>query len=181
LEGVVAATSAICFIDGNAGRLVYRGYEIPDLVENVTFEETAHLLWDGELPNKTQLAALKQDLAASMGLPPHVQQLLRALPKQMQPMDALRTAVSALGAGQILNETSDRGFLALQMGVQLVIAPDLIRLRREPVKAKPAEADESDHQQSCFYPVQRPAVFASRRMEQCGHLVALRVRWELGV
>jgi citrate synthase len=107
LEGVVAATSAVCFIDGNAGRLVYRGYEIPDLVENVTFEETAHLLWDGELPNKAQLAALKQELAASMGLPAHVQQLLRAFPKQMQPMDALRTAVSALGATDPDLESND--------------------------------------------------------------------------
>ena len=65
LEGVVAANSEICFIDGMAGRLVYRGYEIGDLVENATFEETAYLLWEGKLPNRTELATLKNQLAAS--------------------------------------------------------------------------------------------------------------------
>src|SRR3954454_16828064 len=52
LEGVVATKSEICFIDGNAGRLVYRGYEIADLVEHATFEETAYLLWNDKLPNR---------------------------------------------------------------------------------------------------------------------------------
>ena len=60
LEGVVAAKSDICFINGIAGRLVYRGYEIGDLVENTTFEEVAYLLWEGKLPNRAELADLKQ-------------------------------------------------------------------------------------------------------------------------
>ena len=98
LEGVVAAKSEVCFIDGIAGRLVYRGYEIGDLVENTTFEEVAHLLWDGKLPNKQELAQLKKDIAANMALPEHVSKLLADLPGTMQPMDALRTACSALGA-----------------------------------------------------------------------------------
>src|SRR5947207_8015127 len=98
LEGVVAAKSDICFIDGQAGRLVYRGYEIPEVVENLSFEETAHLLWEGKLPNRTQLATLKNQLNAAMALPKHVQAILQALPPQTQPMDALRTAASALGA-----------------------------------------------------------------------------------
>src|SRR6185369_13028000 len=94
LEGVVAAKSAICFIDGVAGRLVYRGYEIGDLVEHTTFEEVAHLLWDDKLPNKAELADLKKQIAANMALPAHVVKLIEALPASMQPMDALRTAVS---------------------------------------------------------------------------------------
>ncbi len=98
LEGVVAAKSEICFIDGAAGRLVYRGYEIGDLVENASFEETAYLLWDGDLPDRTELQKFKSDLAASSKLPDHVIDLLRALPAETQPMDALRTAASALGA-----------------------------------------------------------------------------------
>ena len=97
LEGVVAAKSEICFIDGQAGRLVYRGYEIGDLVENASFEETAVLLWDGELPTKGALDQLKKDLGASAKLPPHVLAILKALPAETQPMDALRTAASALG------------------------------------------------------------------------------------
>src|SRR5437764_12923038 len=92
LQGVVAAPSGICFIDGNAGRLVYRGYEITDLVGQVSFEETAYLLWDEKLPNRTELAALKAQLSESLVLPPHVMSLIRALPPQTQVMDALRTA-----------------------------------------------------------------------------------------
>ncbi|MBA3273520.1 MAG: citrate synthase [Chthoniobacterales bacterium] len=98
LEGVVAAKSDICFIDGVAGRLVYRGYEIDDLVENTDFEDVCYLLWDGELPNRAQLDALNKELAVHASLPVHVHSLLKALPKETQPMDALRTAVSALGA-----------------------------------------------------------------------------------
>jgi citrate synthase len=98
LEGVVAAPSEICFIDGVAGRLVYRGYEIADLVENLCFEETAFLLWENKLPNKLELNELKSRLAAAAPLPAHVMAVLRALPAQTEPMDALRTAVSALGS-----------------------------------------------------------------------------------
>src|SRR5207247_6888326 len=98
LQGVVAAQSEICFIDGNAGRLVYRGYEIADLVEHATFEETAYLLWNGKLPNRAELTELKRQLGASATLPAHVMTILRALPAETQPMDALRAAASALGA-----------------------------------------------------------------------------------
>jgi len=98
LEGVVAAKSEICFIDGIAGRLVYRGYEIGDLVENTSFGEVAYLLWEGRLPNKQQFDQLKSDVAALMTLPEHVSKLLADLPAKMQPMDALRTACSALAA-----------------------------------------------------------------------------------
>ncbi|HWE92727.1 MAG TPA: citrate/2-methylcitrate synthase, partial [Tepidisphaeraceae bacterium] len=98
LEGVVAVQSEICFIDGNAGRLVYRGYDIADLVEHATFEETAFLLWDGKLPNRSELKTLREQLGASAALSPHVTGVLKALPPQTQPMDALRTAVSAAAA-----------------------------------------------------------------------------------
>src|SRR5690242_15955621 len=84
LEGVVAAKSEICFIDGNAGKLIYRGYDIADLVENATFEEVAFLLWDGKLPNKTELATLKKQLGESASLPEHVVTILRSLPRQTQ-------------------------------------------------------------------------------------------------
>jgi citrate synthase len=98
LEGVVAAPSEICFIDGIAGRLVYRGYEIGDLVENATFEETAYLLWDKELPNRAQLNQLKSEIAANVSLPEHVVAILKVLPHNTETMDALRTAVSALSS-----------------------------------------------------------------------------------
>ncbi|HWE04116.1 MAG TPA: citrate/2-methylcitrate synthase [Tepidisphaeraceae bacterium] len=98
LEGVVAVQSEICFIDGNAGRLVYRGYEIADLVENSTFEEVAYLLWDGKLPNRAELTSLKKELSGAQQLPPHVLGVLKALPAQTEPMDALRTAISSAAA-----------------------------------------------------------------------------------
>ena len=63
LEGIVATQSGICFIDGQAGKLIYRGYEIGDLVEHSIFEEVAHLLWDEKLPNKTELAELKKQIS----------------------------------------------------------------------------------------------------------------------
>src|SRR5947209_13351135 len=96
LQGVVAAQSEVCFIDGAAGRLVYRGYEIGDLVENATFEEVAHLLWDKSLPTRSQLDELKRELSAAAARPPHAVAVLKALPAKTQPMDALRTVVSAL-------------------------------------------------------------------------------------
>jgi len=98
LEGVVAAKSDICFIDGVAGELIYRGYDIGDLVENVSFEECAYLLWEGALPNRQQLQTLRSQLAAAAVLPKHVMAILSALPPKTQPMDALRTATSALSS-----------------------------------------------------------------------------------
>lgn len=101
LEGVVAVPSNICFIDGIAGRLVYCGYDIGDLVENLhplAFEQTCCLLWDGKLPNKARLEAVRRGLAEAIALPPHVMAILSALPKHTEPMDALRTAASALSS-----------------------------------------------------------------------------------
>jgi len=69
-----------------------------DVVENLSFEEVAFLLWEGRLPNQSELTTLKQELAAAMVMPRHVNAILHALPKQTEPMDALRTAASGLGA-----------------------------------------------------------------------------------
>ena len=96
LEGVVATTSGICYIDGNAGVLAYRGIDIHELADNATFEETCYLLWFGRLPKATELKDLHQRLASERNLDPAIISLLRNAPKQAQPMDVLRTAVSAL-------------------------------------------------------------------------------------
>jgi citrate synthase len=96
LEGVVAAETGICFIDGKQGRMIYRGYDIHDLAAHSSFEETAYLLWHGELPTQVQLDALNEDLAANRKLPGKVLSLLRIYAKDALPMDALRTTVSAL-------------------------------------------------------------------------------------
>lgn len=143
LEGVVAAKSGICFIDGIAGRLVYRGYEIGDLVEHASFEEVANLLWDDKLPNKTELAELKKQIAANMSLPAHVAKLLEVLPASMQPMDALRTAVSALGAADPdlkSNEPDANRRKAIRLTAQfptLVTAFNRLRAGQKPIPPDP--------------------------------------------
>ncbi|HEV8474246.1 MAG TPA: citrate/2-methylcitrate synthase [Methylomirabilota bacterium] len=98
LEDVVVSTSDICFIDGDKGRLLYRGYDIDDLVAHSTFEEVTYLLWYGALPTKKELDAHNKTLAASRRLPPKMIDLLRALPRKTTPMEVLRTGVSALSA-----------------------------------------------------------------------------------
>ncbi len=98
LEGVVAANSSICYIDGDAGVLAYRGIDIHDLAQNSTFEETCYLLWFGRLPKRAELADLNQRLAAARNLHPSIIELMRGLPKTALPMEVLRTAVSALSA-----------------------------------------------------------------------------------
>jgi citrate synthase len=97
LEGVVATTSKICYIDGEEGVLAYRGIDIHELADHSTFEETCYLLWNGSLPTKSQLKELHERLAAERKLDPAIIQMLRSLPKGAMPMDVLRTAVSALG------------------------------------------------------------------------------------
>src|SRR5438105_12191989 len=101
LEGIVAATTALSKVEGTAGRLIYRGYNIHDLARTISFEEVAYLLWFGHLPNEQELSGLKAQLAAARTLPAAVVQVLRALPATAEPMDALRTVTSAWGAGAI--------------------------------------------------------------------------------
>ncbi len=97
LEGVVATTSKICYIDGDLGVLAYRGIDIHELADNSTFEETCYLLWNGKLPNRNELKELQGRLAAERKLNPAILDFLRNAPKGAMPMDVLRTAVSALG------------------------------------------------------------------------------------
>jgi citrate synthase len=97
LEGVVATTSKICYIDGDLGVLAYRGIDIHELADNSTFEETCYLLWNGTLPKQSQLKELHERLAAERKLDPAIIDFLRSVPKGAMPMDVLRTAVSALG------------------------------------------------------------------------------------
>lgn len=98
LEGVLAAQSSICFIDGAAGRLTYRGIDIQDLAENSTFEETAYFLLFGDLPKQSELDAFTRQLQAERGVPKEIYTLLRTLPPTATPMEVLRTATSALSA-----------------------------------------------------------------------------------
>ncbi|MDR5695956.1 MAG: citrate synthase [Armatimonadota bacterium] len=139
LEGVVAATSTICFIDGKEGRLLYRGYDIADLAEKATFEEVCYLLWYGELPTGSQLQALREQLNASRALPEEILTLLRLFPKEAAPMDILRTAVSALGvidpqASENSAEANLNKAIRLTAQIPAIIAAfDRIRRGEEPI------------------------------------------------
>ncbi len=139
LEDVIAARSAICAIDGGAGRLFYRGYEIGDLAGAVPFEDVAALLWRGELPPSTEAAGFLARLAAARGLPAAVAALLRTLPRDCHPLDALRTGVSLAAAVDPDARANDpeanlRKSLRLMNRVpEIVAAWQRIRTGREPV------------------------------------------------
>jgi citrate synthase len=96
LEGVVAANSSICYIDGERGILAYRGIDIHELADNSTFEETCCLLWYGHLPSRDELSNFRRELSESRVMDPAIAALLKSFPKTAKPMEVLRTAVSAL-------------------------------------------------------------------------------------
>jgi citrate synthase len=98
LEGVVAALTEISEVDGQNGRLIYRGGYLIQEVADRSFEEIAYLLWTGKLPDPEELADLRDKLAASRSLDDAARAALSGLPKDADPMDALRTLLSAQGA-----------------------------------------------------------------------------------
>jgi len=98
LEDVIAAESSICYIDGDRGILSYRGIDIHDLAKNSTFEEVCFLLWEGRLPRREELSETRAAIAAERAIPRELLGLLAGLARTSLPMDALRTAVSALSA-----------------------------------------------------------------------------------
>src|SRR5687767_11598571 len=95
LEDVVATSSAICYLDGDAGVLAYCGYDIHDLATSATFEEVCYLLWHRRLPTRAELGDLQSHLVAARALPEGVIRAMRMLP-QGDGMDALRTLTSTL-------------------------------------------------------------------------------------
>src|ERR671937_1935514 len=96
LEDVVAATSSICYLDGERGVLAYYGYDIHDLARGASFEEVCYLLWHGRLPTRAELGDLQSQLAAARPLSEAILRLMKQLPA-VDGMDALRTLTSALG------------------------------------------------------------------------------------
>src|SRR6202048_2951999 len=106
LEGIVAAQTAISMVDGANGRLVYRGYVIADLAEDMSFEEVAYLMWYGRLPTHAELDALTLELAGSRALTQAATITLDALPRDTDPMDVLRSVVSVQGVEHRLEKPS---------------------------------------------------------------------------
>jgi citrate synthase len=96
LEDIVAASSAICDVNGKEGRLIYQGYDIHDLAEHSTFEEVVYLLWFGRLPTKPELDTISKELRVNRALPAQVISTMKVFPKDADPMEVLRTATSML-------------------------------------------------------------------------------------
>ncbi len=144
LEGVVAATSGICYIDGDAGVLAYRGIDIHELAERSTFEETCYLLWFGRLPREAELADLKRKLGAERKINPAIYNAMRGLPKTATPMEVLRTAVSALSfydseAEKVDHDANVRKAIRLTSQIAMIVAGfDRIRKGKNVVDPDPS-------------------------------------------
>lgn len=139
LRGVAAASSSISDVNGEKGELIYQGYNIHDLAEHSTFEEVIFLLWNKRLPTSIELSELEQSLRSSYGLPQEIIDLIKQFPLEADPMDVLRTAVSALefydsNARDLSRETSVQTAIRLtaQFGT-IVAAADRIRRGLDPI------------------------------------------------
>ncbi len=139
LEGVVALDSELSFIDGQAGVLIYRGYDIFDLAANTSFLEVAHLLWKGHLPDREEQAELESRLQHERVLPDGVIEMLRLVPNDANPTAVLRTMTSALAlydpeADEMSAEANFRKSLRILARVPAIIAAfDRLRKGKEPV------------------------------------------------
>ncbi len=142
LKGVYFDRSRVCYIDGRAGELRYRGYSIHDLAQRSSFEETCYLLLEGELPRPVELAAFDAELRAARALPEAVLDVIRSV-RRGHPMDVLRTAVSALAAFD--PDASDpspaatrrKGIRLTSQVPMIVAAHEHLRHGREPVEPDP--------------------------------------------
>lgn len=139
LRGVVAAQSAIGDVNGEQGILIYQGYNIHDLAEHSTFEEVVFLLWNGRLPKADELAELKERLRRNYEVPTEIIETMRTFPKDADPMDVLRTAVSSLDFYDKNGHGTDRDH-AVKAAVRvtgqigtIAAAWDRIRNGKEPI------------------------------------------------
>ncbi len=141
LEGIVATTSSICFIDGDAGVLSYRGIDIHELAEHSTFEETTYLLWFGVLPTAEELQRFSNNLAQGRTLDSKIVDLLRTVPSSATPMEVLRTAVSLLSLydsdeKEVTHEANVRKAFRLTSQIAMIVALfDRVRKGRPLVEA----------------------------------------------
>jgi citrate synthase len=147
LRGVVAASSSIGDVNGEKGELIYQGLDIHDLATKSTFEEVVFLLWNGRLPKRTELDELKSNLALSYELPGQIVELIKGMYKQVpasaEPMDALRTVVSAMAMfdGESRDLSRDASIrVATRLTARfptIVAAIDRVRNHLDPVAPNP--------------------------------------------
>jgi citrate synthase len=145
LADITICESEICYIDGEQGTLIYRGYDAIELAKHSTFEEVAYLLWYGALPRPTEFKAFLAGFTGSMELPVETVMILRMFPKAATPMEVIRTAVSSLGhwdpdSGNTGLDASLRKAQRLALRIPLLIAAhQRLREGMEPVKPIPGQ------------------------------------------
>ena len=150
LDNVYVKESKICFIDGEASRLFYRGYSIEELAEHSTFEETTYLLIYGRLPTKAELEEFQRRIESYRPLEPGIMQLIRSFPKTSHPMDALRTAVSALAlydpepTVESMDARIGKVLRILAKTPTMIAAFDRIRNGKEPVTPRAGLSHAAD-------------------------------------
>jgi len=169
LEGVVAAETQLCDLDGRNGRLAYRGYDIADLARSASFEEVCYLLWHGELPNRGQRDAFDAELIAARPIPAELTRALALTPRQADPNRHLQAAVSMLGMYD--PDTDDNSHpanlrKALRLTSQIataVCAIQRIRQGGEPI----APAKDLGHAANFLYMLtgQRPSAVTTRAFD----------------
>lgn len=171
LAGVVAAKSSVGFINGQQGILQYRGYSIEDLAAHSSFEETAYLLIEGQLPTAAQLDAFNKELISYRAVPEGVLNLLRALPAETHPMAAVQAATAALAGFYPIADVSDAAqnrtaALRLVAGLATITAAfDRIRKNLAVITPDPA----LNHAANFLYMVngERPADDVARLFDVC--------------
>lgn len=169
LKNVVAADSTISHVDGEIGSLIYRGYHIDELAENSTFEETAYLLFQGELPTSSQLEEFSAELKKERSVPSEVLAQLKASPAGTHPMAQLRSAVSLLGefdpgAEEHSIEAFSKRSLMLTAKISTIVAAiKRIRDGLEPL----APDDSLSHSANFMYMMngEKPSVDAEKAMD----------------
>jgi len=145
LRGVVVGASTVSDVVGDKGELIYQGYNIHELAKSSTFEEVAFLLWNKRLPRRAELDELKRAIGEAYAVPKPIIDLLRQIPREADPIDVLRTAVSALEfydpeARDISREVSLKTSIKLTAQFPtLVAAADRIRRGMDPVEPLPDE------------------------------------------
>jgi citrate synthase len=171
LRGVIAGESKLSLVDGENGRLVYRGYPIEELAGNVSFEEAAYLLWHGYLPTRVDLEELKASFRLTRPIEEPMKQIMRTLPKGAQPMSLLRTAISAAG---LLDQKADRANENVTLETcermtskiaTIMAAQWRLRLDEEMIEPHP----QSDHAANFLYMLngEEPSEIAATAFDTC--------------
>src|SRR5205807_4218891 len=176
LEGVVAAETRLCDLDGTHGRLAYAGYDIEDLARRATFEEVCHLLWWGELPTAAQLDKTTLALIAARAIPQELIQAFGLVPKDTDPMRVLQAAVAMLGMRDPDATDNSRAAnlrKALRLTAQLataICAHHRVRSGQEPIPP----AKDLSHAGNFLYMLtgQRPNAVNTKAFDACLTLYA---------